>query len=134
MAERGPDLAREMRHRGLAVGAGDGGDRVRLAAVEARRKQGQTAVRVQIDDDRHAAARLGVERQRVGIVGQDRDRAARHRLAGKGAPVAGRAAQRGEQKAGLDAARIGGDPGDLGIAGRDPRDQTPNSRRLRSAQ
>ena len=32
MAERGPDLAREMRDRGLAVGAGHGGDRAAAAA------------------------------------------------------------------------------------------------------
>ena len=55
MAERGPDLAREMRDRGLAVGAGHGDDRVRLAPVEPRRQQGQTALRVRIDDDRHPA-------------------------------------------------------------------------------
>ena len=61
---------------------------------------------------------LGIERQRGGIVGQDRDSAARDRLAGKGAAIAARAAQRGEQKTGLDLARIGGDPGNLGIAGR----------------
>ena len=54
----------------------------------------------------------------AGVVGQDRDGAARDRLAGKGAAVPARAAQRGEQKTGLDLARIGGDPGNLGIAGR----------------
>ena len=42
-----------------------------------------------------------VERERVGIVGQDRGGAARGRLGGEGAPVALRAAQRGEQKARL---------------------------------
>src|SRR5690242_21724017 len=36
LTEAGPDLAREMRHRGLAVGPGNGRDGSRLAAVEAR--------------------------------------------------------------------------------------------------
>ena len=37
VADRGPDLAREMDDRGLAVGPGYRGDRSRLPAVEARR-------------------------------------------------------------------------------------------------
>ena len=101
MAERGPDLAREMRDRGFAVRAGHGDDRMRLPPVEPRRQQGETALRVRIDDDRHAAARLGIEIQRRRVVGQDRDGAAGDRLAGKGAAVPARAAQCGEKKTGL---------------------------------
>jgi hypothetical protein len=106
-----------MRHRRFPIRAGHRDDRSRLPAVEPRREQCQTALRIGVDNDRHAAARLGIQRQRAGIVGQDRDGAACDRLACESAAIATRAAQRGEQKTGLDPARIGGDPGDLGIAG-----------------
>ena len=46
MAERCPDLAREGGDRGLAAGAGDGGDRRRLARIESRRGQRQRAARI----------------------------------------------------------------------------------------
>ena len=54
--------------------------------------------------------------ERAGVVGQDRDGAARDRVADEAAAVGARAGQRGEQKAGLDLARIGGEAADLGIA------------------
>ncbi len=51
-----PDLAGEMGDRGLAVGAGDGGDRARLPAIKSRRQQRQPAPRVGVGDDRDARA------------------------------------------------------------------------------
>ena len=118
MAERRPDLAREMHHRGLAVGAGDGGDGVRLTRIEARRQQGEPAVRVRIGDDRDATPAIGVEVQRGRIVGQDRDGALGNRIGAESAAVLLRAAQGGEQKTRSDLARIGGEADDLGIGER----------------
>ncbi len=118
VAERGPDLAREMGHRGLAVGAGDGGNRARLAPVEPRGEESEAALRIGVGDDRDAAAAVRVERKSGGVVGQDRDGALRHGLAGKGAPVTLRTAQRGKQKTRLHLARIGGQADDLGIGER----------------
>ena len=104
MPEARPDLAREMRHRGLAVGAGHGCDRSRLAAVEARCEDRQPALWMGVGDNGNAPPHVGIERQRVGIVGQDRCRAFRGSFGCKGAPVALRAAQGGEQIARLDLA------------------------------
>ena len=56
MAERRPDLAREGRDRGLAAGAGDGGDGLRLARIEPRGRQRQRAPRI---GDRHEADAAG---------------------------------------------------------------------------
>ena len=118
VAERGPDLAREMGDRGLAVGAGDGGDRARLAPVEPGGEEGEAALRIGVGDDRDAAASVRIEREGGGIIGQDRHRALRDRFAGKGAPVTQRAAQRGKQKTRLHLARIGGKADDLRIGER----------------
>ena len=45
-AERGEDLAREVRDRGLAAGAGDRDDGLGLARIEARRRERQRAAHV----------------------------------------------------------------------------------------
>ena len=101
MSERGPDLAREMRHRGLPVRAGHRDDRPRLPPVEPRRQQGQTALRVRIDDDRHPAARLGIERQRRRRrrSGSRRRRARPPRRRRRGRPGSCRAMRRTENRA-----------------------------------
>ena len=125
MAEHRPDLAREMHHRGLAVGAGDGGDGSRLARIEARRELGEPAVRVRIGDDRDVAPGIGIEVQRGRIVGQDRDGALLHRIGGEGAAIPLRTAQRGKQKTGPDLTGIGGKSDDLGIGER----RSPNGAR-----
>ena len=118
VAERCPDFAREMGDRGLAVGAGDGGDRARLAPVEPGGEEREAALRIGVLDDPDAAAGVGVESKRGGIIGQDRHRAAGDRFAGKGASVTQGAAQRGKQEPGADLAGIGGKAGDLGIGER----------------
>ena len=59
-AERRPYLAGEMNDRGLAVGAGHGGDRPGLPAMEAGGETCQPTVRIWIDEDRYALARAPV--------------------------------------------------------------------------
>ena len=115
LAEGRPDLAREMDHRGLAVGAGNGGNRSRLPAVQARCHQRQAAVRVRVGHDADPVALLRRKRKRVRIVGQDGRRAARHSVGGETASVLSGAGQRREQKAGLHGPRIGGEPDDLRV-------------------
>ena len=107
----------EMRDRGLAVGAGDGGDRLRLPAVKARREQREAALRVGVGDDRDAAA---ASRRRASSAAASSVRIAtaplRHRLAGESAAVACCAPRSAaNRKPGSHLARIGGKPGDLGI-------------------
>ena len=115
VTQRHPDLAGEMRHRCLAVGAGHRGDDAGLAAVEARRDQGQAARRVRVGDDDGASAAVLGQRERGGIVGQDRSGALRYGFGREGAPVGLGAAQRGEQKARPHLPGIGGDAGNLAI-------------------
>ena len=57
MPEPLPDLPREGGDRGLAAGAGDGGDGRGLARKKSRRGQRQRAARIGRDDERHAAMR-----------------------------------------------------------------------------
>ena len=83
MAAGGPDLTNEMGDGGLAVGAGDGCDRSRLPAAKARRELRQPAIGVRIGHDPHPSAIFRREAERRSIVGQDRDRATRHRIAGE---------------------------------------------------
>src|SRR6478736_9413919 len=54
VAEPLPDLARERGNRGLAAGAGDGGDRLGLSRIESRSGERQRAPRIWRDDKRHA--------------------------------------------------------------------------------
>ena len=103
-AERLPDVAHEMHGRGLAVGAGDGGDGGGLQAGEGSGHQ------------RHAAARIGgahdddggVERRQFRVEGgEDRHRAAPDRVGDERARRPGAEPGKGrEQEAGLDLARV----------------------------
>ena len=113
--DRRPDLAREMHDRGLAVGAGDGGDRARLPAIELRRQQRQPALRIGVRHDRDAAALFRRKGKGFGVVGKDGSGAARHGLARETAPVLPRAGQRREQKSRLNGSRIGRETGDLEV-------------------
>ena len=58
VARHRPDFAGEMSDRGLAVGAGDGGDDARLAAVKPRRHKRQPTPRIGVDDDRDSVRAL----------------------------------------------------------------------------
>src|SRR3546814_4914119 len=51
VTQRLPELPGETGHRSLAVGAGDDGDRRRLASVEARGEQGQPPAWVAVGDE-----------------------------------------------------------------------------------
>ena len=113
-AERRPDLAHEMDGRGLAVGAGDGGDGRGLQAGEGRRHQRDAPARIGVAH--HDDAR--VERRQGGIGrGEDRRRRRASRAsATKLAPSALRAGEGGEEKAGLDLAGVERQAGDDRIA------------------
>jgi hypothetical protein len=109
LAGRLEDLAGERRHRCLAAGSGDGDEHFRLARVEPGRHQRQRAARVVGPDDRDAATHL--ERRRA--AGEDRDRAAAHRVGGEAGAVGCRARQRSEEIAAVDSAAVGGEAGDV---------------------
>ena len=114
MAERGPDLPREGGHRGLAAGAGDGGDGGRLPAMEPRRGQRQRAPRV---GDRHEHR---ARRQRGRRLLADNGRGAgRRRLRGEGRAIGLGSRHRHEHVAALDGAAVRRDAGhaDRGGAG-----------------
>ncbi len=117
-AETLPDLAREDRDRGLAVGAGDGDQHLRLRRVEARCHARETASRVGIEDDAHWRRALRQRGDARGVVGEHGDGAARHRVVDEAAAVDAAAGQRREQEAGPNVARIGGQAADVGIARR----------------
>ena len=116
MTAGGPDLTGEMGDRGLAVGAGDGGDRSRLPAAKARRQLRQPAI-------------AGSDRSRPspGRAIPPRGRAPPHRRSGsrprRALPhrpripaVEPRAGQSGEQEARKHRTQIGGDPDNFRIA------------------
>ena len=101
----------------LAVGAGHGRDRRRLRAGEGGRHQRHAAARIGVadDDDR------GIEWRQVGVGrGQDRDRAALHRLGNEGRAVLPVAGEGGEKKAGPDLARVESQAGKDGVAAPSP--------------
>ena len=79
--ERRPDLAREGGNRGLARGAGDGGDHSGLAGEERGGGKRQRAAHVRHDDHCDAGGHLG------GALGHDRGGAVRERLRQEGEPV-----------------------------------------------
>ena len=114
-AEPRPDLACEMDDRGLAVGAGHGGDRPRLSAMEPGGETSQSTMRICIGEDYDALARRWRERERRGVVSQDRDGAAGHRIGGEGAAILSRAGQRGEEKAWANSSRVGAEADNLWI-------------------
>ncbi len=116
-----PDLAGEGRDRGLAVGAGDGGDGGGLGRVEARRHQREAAARVGVGDHPHRR-RAGLQRGEGGGVGdQHGGSALGHGLVDEAGAVGAAAGKGREEKAGLNRARIRGEAGDLRIAARDRR-------------
>ncbi len=109
LAGGGEDLADEDRDRGLAAGAGDGDEMLRLARVEARRHQGERPARLGSAEERNL--RRQVE---DGIVrGQHGNRPAADRLAGKAGAIGGRARQRREQVARHNLAAVGRKVADL---------------------
>ena len=97
VAGAGEDLAGEGGDRGLAAGAGDGDELLRLAPVEARRHQRQRPARIVRDDEGDAGVgiHLGV------LAGEDGDGAALHRIGDKAGAIGGRCpeARRTENRA-----------------------------------
>jgi len=59
LAKLRPDLAEEMHGRGLAVGAGDGGDRARLGVGEGRGHQREAPPRIGVAHDRYGRIQRG---------------------------------------------------------------------------
>ena len=107
-AERGEDLAREIRHRGLAAGAGDGHGDGRLRAVESGGQQRQRAARVGGAQDGH-----GEGGRELGLgIDEHGDGALRHRVGDEARAIGLGARKRGEQHAGRGLAAVGGEAGD----------------------
>ena len=87
-----PDLAQEVGYRGLAVGARDGGDRIRLRSEELGRHEGKPAARVVVDQMRRPAVRRQLE-----MAGRQHGRgAALQRFGDEGAAVDAGPRQGGE--------------------------------------
>ena len=107
-AERGPDLPREGGDRGLAAGAGDGGDCCGLAREKARRGQCERAARI---GDLHEGDIVGQPVR--ALLGGDRRRARRDRLLGEMRAVGLGPGDGDEQKAGFDLAAVGGNAGEV---------------------
>src|SRR6202043_4294837 len=80
-ALRLPDLTREMRDRGLAVGARDPSDGVWAKRIKARGEKRQAALRVGIHKDRSALSSALIKGKGAGLVGQDHGRAFGDRFA-----------------------------------------------------
>ena len=108
MAQGGPELAAELGDRTLAVGAGDRDRRGRLGAEETGADQGEAAPGCGRGQQ---GGSTGVEAVEILVVGEHRDSAARQGIADETAAVGLHAAQRGKQRAGRAAARVGADPG-----------------------
>jgi hypothetical protein len=106
LAGRGPDLACEGGDRGLAAGAGNRRDRVRLAGKEFGRSVRQRAPRIADLDE----GDTGRQRRRRHPLGHDGDRAARHRKRNEAQPVILRARHRHEQVARFDGSAVRSDP------------------------
>ncbi len=75
MTERRPDLAQEHGDRGLAVGAGNGGDRLGLRRIEGCRHLRELPARIGIGDKRYSRV------DATHIIDQQRCRAARDGIA-----------------------------------------------------
>ena len=112
-AQGRPDVAHEVHGRGLAVGAGDGGDGRRLQASEGRRHQRHAPPRIAVAQ--HDDRRIERRQRRVGR-SEDGDGAAPHGVGDEGGAVLARAGQGGEEIARLDLARVEGQAGKEGIA------------------
>ncbi len=106
-----PDLPREGGDRGLAVGAGDGGDRAGLGRMKPGREQREAAARRRIDDD--GDAERG-SRRAVGC--QHRRGAVLHRIGDEAGAVGARSGQRREEVTGFRRARVRREPRDFRIA------------------
>ena len=115
LAARGPpDLAGEVRHRGLAVGAGDADHDFRLRAEVTRRRdrEPETRVGVRHQGDPLRERRVGAFRRQHGGC------AALHGIGNEIGPVGLSAGERREQVAGLHVARIRSEPRDLHVCRR----------------
>ncbi len=109
MPKRGPDLAGEGRHTGLAVGAGHRDHAVGLGAEPQRGRAGQRRAGVFGQDQGHVAVgqHLGRKPGAFGI-GQDRRRALIQRGGDKTRAMRGAARQGREQHARAHRAAVGG--------------------------
>ena len=115
MAERGPDLPRERGDRGLAAGAGDRRDGLRLAGKNLGGNQRQSAPRIADTNESHAG-----RQRRVGpLFGQDGDRAGGDSGGDEFVAVGLVAGDRNKKVAGPDCARVGRNAADveIGMAG-----------------
>ena len=106
MPEPLPDLAREGGDRGLAAGAGDGGDGRGLLRIKLRRGQRQRAARIGRGHERHGQA---LRRMIAG----NRDGAGRNRRIDEARAVGPAAGEREEQIARLDHAAVHGEARDV---------------------
>ena len=109
-AQPRPNLTREHRDRGLAVGAGDRHDEFRLGRVESRRYQRKAAARIGIGNDRYGGVDVG------GAVGKDGGSAMLHRVGDEAAAIGFISGERREQEARLHGPGIRGQADDLGVA------------------
>ena len=105
LAGRLPDLARERGDRGLAAGAGDGGDGVGLVLEQARRRDRQRSARIA---DAHEGDAVG-QRHRRHLLRHDGDRAGIDGALHEAQAVVLGAGHRHEQALGLDLAAVGRD-------------------------
>src|SRR6185312_3177514 len=110
MAQPLPDLAGESGNRGLAAGAGDGGDRCRLPRKKFRRRQRQRTARIWGQDKRHRDARWR-------MIAGDRDRARSDRRLDEARAIGLAAGQRKEEIAPLHRAAVDRKPGNGGRLG-----------------
>ena len=115
MTQPRPDLAREGRDRGLAAGAGDGGDGRGLARKELRRGERQRMAHI---GDLDEGDMIGQRVRRCALRHHGAG-AGRERLGQEGEPVGLGAWHRREQEVGLHRAAVGRNPMD--IEGAEPR-------------
>ena len=112
-----PDLAQEFRCRGLAVGAGDGGNHARLTAPEPGGGKGQFAARLGAGQHRHARCRDCLEPfVKLAFICQYGHRARLHSGGGMRAPVAGASFQRDKKMAFFGLAGIAAEAADVDAA------------------
>ena len=110
----GPDLAQEFHGRGLAVGAGDGGDHAGLPPPVSCGRTRQFEARRPAGQDRHAAfGQLGQRRVGFALVGQDGDGAGLDGGGGIVAAVAAAALEGDEHVARRHVAGITADTGHI---------------------
>ncbi len=108
LTQRCPNLAQENRDRGLALGAGDGGHRLRLRAIEFGSRAGETESGIFVSDETHAECGDALSKLRPAEHGSC---TAAHGIGDKLRAVDMRARQCREQIAGLDLAAVARESG-----------------------